>query len=659
MSLQVRDGNFDVVIAAGPRVVAWPSVGVRALSTVCAEVGLRVGVFGGDQMTVRGLIPSPGTGGTVVVQDVQGRLHRIEARSVVRVGARQEIPDPFPGWRSQGLIPLSTAERLLKSSHISWERCVAILGTGNRSLRFASRLLELGVDEVFAVETYARWGGKRFAGWEVERRRFEMAGGKLIEAKPLSLTTKGALQWELRLQDAQGVRVLEVARVVSGGPFGPSQEIREHPPGSFLFELEQSAPAEREQDVLGWVLEEERGKFLGARIARSLVRDLGDEREKLDATYRRARGRIRRYLSDRDRPYTPVYQGKWLSGSDARQLREFKGTPQKAHQTRMVAALECFEDIPCNVCQNSCPENAIEIGRVPRFSPSGQGPSDRLLSESRCTGCGICVAACPSGATLMLQEKEGRSVSNVVLPWRGLRPWEVGEFATLLNRRGESLGTGRVVSLPQLPQGVTSEDVQLVELEVPVHVLWDARGLKRMRGTPSEDEAYLDSVARSSEDEKKVEVTLDGERRLARDGVPITVALFEMGQARAEDTLFCPDGSCGQCQVEVDGIKKLACRTEIHRGMALKRRPLDPDPAMLESFCSCLGISMESIQERLAQGVLDSPEAVLSFCGIGEGKCHGSLCSEPFRRLMDQEDLDAESWIDWRFPWSDWVLKKG
>lgn len=657
MSLHVRDGRFDVVIAAGPRVGHWPTVGVRALSDVCADVGLEVGVFGGDALTVRGLVPSPGTGGTVLAQDVQGRLHRLEGRAIVRFVPRPEMPDPFPGWRSQGLVPLSTAERLYRESRVTWDKCVAILGTGNRALRFAARLLESGTEEVYCIETYARWGAKRFAGWEVERRRFEVAGGRLIEAQPLSLTPKTALHWEMRVQDAQGVRVLEVSRVVSAGPFGPTQEIREHPPGSFLFELEQSAPELKEQDVLGWVLEEERGRFLGARIARSLVRDLGDARENLDAIYRRSRSRLRRYLSDRDRPFTPTYQGKWLAGADARQIREFRGTPQREHLVRKVAAIECFETIPCNVCQTACPENAIEIGRVPRISPSGKGPSDSLLTESRCTACGICVAACPSGATLMLQEKEGRSVSTLVLPWRGARPWVVGEFATLLNRRGESLGSARVIALPALSPSNRTEKVQLVELEVPVHVLWDARGLRRGRVGAAEDEAYLGSVARSAEDSQKVELTLDGERRLARDGVPITVALFEMGHARAEDALFCPDGSCGQCQVEVDGVKKLACRTAVHRGMALKRRPLDPSPDP-DTFCSCLGISREFLKDRLAQGVLGSPEAVLSFCGIGEGKCHGALCGEPFRRLLVEEGVEAESWVDWRFPWSDWVLRK-
>src|SRR5262249_22316563 len=145
------------------------------------------------------------------------------------------MPDPFPGWRSEGLIPISTAERLNEEIRLQWTPATVILGTGNRALRFASRLLEHGVPSVLCVESYAQWGAKRFAGWEVERRRFEILGGKIVEGKPVSLIKKAPLLWELRVSDERGVRVMEVGRVVSAGPFAPDAGVREHPPGSFLF----------------------------------------------------------------------------------------------------------------------------------------------------------------------------------------------------------------------------------------------------------------------------------------------------------------------------------------------------------------------------------------------------------------------------------------
>lgn len=645
----VRDGRFDVVVLAGPRLASWPSAGVRALAALCAEMGLSVGVFGGESITVRGVIPFNGTGGLVITQDVQKRVHRIEARAIVKVSVAAELPDPFPGWRSPGLVPLSTAIRLKQESEVHWDPATVILGTGNQALRFASELLESGVPEVYCVETHARWGAKRYSGWEVEKRRFDMAGGKLIEATPVKLTPKAALLWELRLQDSAGIRILEVARVVSAGPFRDVPDLREHPVGSFLFEMTQTAPADRLDDVEGWVMEEERGKLLGCKIVRALVADLGERREQLDYLHRRARGRLKRYLKHREEPFTPAYQGKWVASLDARQMRQYRAVPQAEHRKRPVAALECFEDIPCNICMRACPEGAIEIGRVPRTK-------DTLLTESKCTGCGICVAACPSGAALLVHEREDRPTSTVTLSWRGSRPWKIGDQAIVTNRRGENLGSARVTALPEVPPAFAKSRLQLVQLEVPHHLVWEARGLKRARAAASEDEAYLQAVVRSSSAEHKVEILLNGEKRLVRKDISMTAALFEIGQSRPEDVLFCRDGSCGLCQIMVDGVKKLACETKTHRGMSVKLiEPTDPTQGD-QSLCPCLGITTEQAIERVSQGQLQSPEAVLSVVPVGEGRCHGQLCLESFRRVLLNQGLDAAHWVDWRFPWSDWVL---
>jgi ferredoxin len=667
--VSVREGKFDVAILAGPRVVLWPSAGVRELARLCAEMGLSVGVFGGDSMTVRGVIPLPGTGGIVLIEDVQKRIHRIHARAIVKVCQDSRLPDPFPGWRSQGLIPLSTAERLFAESHVQWDPATVVLGTGNEALRFASRLIESGAREVYCVETSTQWGAKRFAGWEVERRRFESQGGKLIEARPVSLLPKAALLWEVRLQDAQGVRVIDVGRVVSAGPFRDLSGVREHPPGSSLFELEQTARARRDEDVEGWAMEEERGRWLAGRIVKSLATGLGDRKEELERVFRRARGRIKRYFMHREAPFTPAYQGKWLATADLRRIKAFKGVPQADHKARLVASVECFEDIPCNICMTVCPTQAIEIGRVPRQGEKGGG--DSLLTESKCISCGICSVACPSAAIPMVHEKTEHSMSVLVLPWRGKRPWKVGEFAIAVNRRGESLGNVRVTALPEpgamsprpgvaWPAGAAAAGsqgaVQLVQVELPTHLLWEARGLRRARAAATEDEAYMVAVERSAASGEKVEITLNGEKRMVRDKITVATALFEIGQSRADDVLFCPDGSCGLCQVSVDGVSKLACSERIHRGMAI-RLGEEPAPKRSESsLCPCLGISVEQVVERLKQGNLQSPEAVLSVTHVGEGRCHGQFCMEAFRRALLNQGLDASQWSDWRFPWSEWTL---
>jgi formate hydrogenlyase subunit 6/NADH:ubiquinone oxidoreductase subunit I len=654
--------KFDVVALAGPRIPLWPSAGVKALSVLCGEMGLSVGLFGGEDLTVRGVIPLPGTGGMVLVEDVQHRIHRIHARAIVRVTAPSEFPDPFPGWRSEALLPLRTAIQLREKSKLQWDPCTVILGSGNPALRFGSALLESGAKEVLCIESNAQWGAKRFSGWEVEKRRFEMNGGKLIEAKPHSISPKAAMLWEMRLQTSQGVRVLEVARVVSAGPFRDTPGVLEYPPGSFLFEMEQTASAQYQIDVEGWVLEEERGRWLAGKIIRALLpdlRDLGERKDDLDRIFNRARGRLKRYYKHRFEPFTPSYQGKWIAVNDSKRIREFSGTPKEAQKERFIASIECFEEIPCRACQLACPEDAIQIGKVPR-------PTDiPVLTESKCQSCGICVSACPSNSVVLMKEEAEKSVSKLVLPWRGSRLWQVGEFASLLNRRGETLVSARITRVLKVSE---KDEVQQVEVEVPTHLLWEARSLKPSKVPEVEQDSNLAAVRRlealqsGEAGVSRVEVTFNGEKRIVRDRRPISIALYENGQSRPEDTLLCSDGSCGLCQIDVDGIKKLACKTEVHRGMVIKTpaktipAPGHPSQDASLVLCPCLGITQGQVLERISHGKLQSAEALLSVLHVGQGRCHGQICMGAFKRLLQAQGLEMDQWIDWRFPWSEWVL---
>ena len=639
--------NFDVVVIGGPRVELWPSVGVRAVSTLCAESGLSVGQVGGEHLRARGVLPLPGTGGIVLAEDLQKRVHRIQARALIRVTAPSELPDPFPGWRSQGLIPISTAMKLLNEGELQWAPCTVILGTGNRALRLGSLLVKRG--PVICVESYGQWGAKRFAGWETERRNFEILGGKILEAKPVSLIAKGPLIWEFRLEDEHGVRVIDVSRVVSAGPFRASQGVREYPPRSMLFELEQTSLGVREEDIDGWLMEEERGRLLAGKIIKSLSTDLGAVKDQIESVYKRARGRLKRYEKHRDEPFLPSYQGKWVSASDARQIRSFSGVPQNDYKTRAVASIECIEAIACNSCEKACPESAITFTRMK--PPSAENaPVIPILDESKCTACGICVDICPSSTPVLIHERENAALSQLTFSLKASgRTWAVGELATLLNRRGETLGSGRVRALL---------DPRLVSIEVPTHLVWEARGIKKPKVNSALDPGFVAAHLAKPSSAPRVEVTLNGEKRIVRDKIPISLALFETGYSRPQDNLLCGDGGCGLCDVIVDGVRKSGCQTQVHRGMAIRLDGLDGAEKSDSDLCPCLNISKTDVVARIQQGKLKSPEAVIAATHVGDGKCHGQICCESFKRTLSDEGLDMSQWIDWRFPWSDWTIDK-
>lgn len=665
MNITLREGKLDVLIASGPRLEIWPSVGVRIISLLCAEMGLSVGQFGGESLTVRGVIPSPSTGGTAFIEDTQKRIHRVHARTLIRVSPEEILPDPFPGWKSPALIPIHTAEKLLREGQLDWDLPIAILGTGNKALKLGSKLLETrGTPEVYCIETQSSlWKSKPIAGWEVEQRRFESLGGRIIFGRPLQISQTHPLLSQLRVQDAHGIRILEVRRVISAGPFSETPHYREHPPGSFLFEFTQTAPSLKREDPEGWAMEEERAKWLAGKIIKSLTPDLGAKREEVDRLIRRAKARLKKYLSHYDHPLLLKYQGKWVSPEESKRMRSFSGVPQTNHLNRPVASIECFEEISCQLCQSVCPTQAIRWDR----------PSEKphlILNEDLCTSCGICLVECPSKAISIIHEEENKSVSHLTLPWRGTQPWQTGEYATLVNRRGESLGSARVENI----HAASSDQTQLVQLAVPTHLLWDCRGLKRPDKLNSTDPDYIAAENSASAPVDKVELSFNGEKRLMRDRILITTALFETGNNREEDQLFCKDGSCGLCSLSVDGVQKLACQSKIHKGISIrsKSKPThsstlnNPSPSSTPTFsspsgdrlefCPCLNITQKMILDRISQSKLKTIEAVLSCTPVGEGKCHGQHCMAAFKRFLAQHGFETQHWIDWRFPWSDWKL---
>ncbi len=648
MSFRVRDGELDVALVAGPRVEEWPSIGVRTISQVCSRAGLSVGLFGGKDLRARGVIPFPSTGGLVIVEDVQGRIHRIAARSVIKVLPCHQLADPFEGSHSPGLIPLATAEKLLDSMFVGWRPATALLGHDNRLLRFGAHLLEQGrSQEVLCVVDPRTTGASEKRGyWETEERRFLIAGGEIVVARPIDLKRRSADRWDLRLEDTQGVRRVEVSRVVVGRRDPLAQSFREFPEHSLLFEFEQTALRNEARDVSGWAEEKLWGQALGVQIVRSLALDTSESKESIARLQRDVRFGIQNGEQLRSQPWRFEYEGKWLAPASRERLRAFAGVPQKKFETARVASLECFDPIPCRECENVCPEQAIKIDRDHKGVRS-------FLIEDRCTGCGKCVDVCPSQSVVLVHANEKESYAEVTLPFSKKQSLQAGDVVTLSNRRGETLVSARTDSF-------TSENgASRVTLKLPSHLVWEARGIlvpsRLAEGTDAEVLAGLADPAETD----VVEIFVNGQKRFARHHKTLGETFFEMGLARTEDAFLCNDGSCGRCRTMVDGARQLACQTRIRAGMAVRLDDRLVGEAGAAQICPCLGVTVAQTKERLGPRTMNSCESAARVCRIGEGRCRGQFCNPVFRHVAQSLGLEGAGWIDWRFPWAEWPLKRG
>lgn len=637
--LKFRDGEIDVAICAGPRIREWPTQGARFLSRLCADFGLKVGWYGGAGQQVRGVMPEVSGGGVVWVQDAQKRIHRVKSRAVVRVDPIVHLPNPFPGWYSPALVPEMTAKKLIKKASLPWNPAVVILGSGNRALRFGTEILQKSLTaRVICVESVFT----SVQGWEVEFRRFLMMGGQVIFDRPQNLRQASPVSWVLDLLKES----LEVSRVISVGPFEDDLGFREYPTGSLLIQWQNAESENFTDNVESMMLDEHRAVVLASRLIRGLGAEMSSERKSLlDKSLWVSKQKLKELESAAQKMEPFEFEGKWLNAATKEKIRSFAGTPKNLEQSfkegKVVAAIDCIQPIACRVCERDCPAHAIKIDR------SSLGTQSFLL-EDQCTGCGRCVQVCPSQVPVMFEGGHEGSFSTLILSYREKAKLSKGDKVSLINRRGEVLAASKVLDV-FVDAEVSKGDIPLYKIEVPSHLVWDARGIIPMGMKPEVEHA--DDFYR--EVGERVEVQIQGVQRRVREGQLLSAALFEIGVARPNDILMCEDGSCGLCQIDVDGVRKLACQSTIHKGMSIR---YVREHEISGALCPCKEISAEEEIARLRQSSSVSLDSAMMTSEVGKGRCHGSICREAQIRLCTQEGSVAERYVGWEFPWMDWTI---
>jgi len=122
-------------------------------------------------------------------------------------------------------------------------------------------------------------------------------------------------------------------------------------------------------------------------------------------------------------------------------LQELKGTPGFPSEERIrkgpVAVIECVEQIPCNPCETACPHGAISVGSDITALP--------VLDEEKCTGCGICVAACPGLAIYVKDYTFEDKRASILFPFEYLPLPEKGQTVEMTDRFGRVVCTGEVL----------------------------------------------------------------------------------------------------------------------------------------------------------------------------------------------------------------------
>lgn len=127
--------------------------------------------------------------------------------------------------------------------------------------------------------------------------------------------------------------------------------------------------------------------------------------------------------------------------------------------------IECTQNIPCNPCQDVCPCGCITVGSDITRLPV-------LDEEKTCSGCGLCVAACPGQAIFLTEEKPEENAAEITIPYEFLPLPKEGEVGRALDRSGSPVCQATVVKVRSL---AVNDHTNLLTMRVPAEMASKAR----------------------------------------------------------------------------------------------------------------------------------------------------------------------------------------
>jgi Fe-S-cluster-containing hydrogenase component 2 len=133
------------------------------------------------------------------------------------------------------------------------------------------------------------------------------------------------------------------------------------------------------------------------------------------------------------------------------------------------AVIECVQHIPCNPCEAACPFGAITIGENITNLP--------VLDVDKCIGCGNCVAMCPGLAIFIVDMTYSDTEATVEFPYEYLPLPKKGDVVEAVNRAGEVICEGKVVSIRS---SKNFANTRVIKMAVPKEFANQARSMKRL-----------------------------------------------------------------------------------------------------------------------------------------------------------------------------------
>lgn len=442
-----------------------------------------------------------------------GRTQAINAKAIVLAAGAAENSIAFPGWTLPGVMGAGAAQTMVNLHRVLPGKRVLMIGSGNVGLIVSYQLLQAGADVLAVVENQDKIGG-----YEVHSAKLKRAGVPILTSHMI-LQAQGVNQVEraivVKIDDkgnavAGSEKVLDVDLICLAVGLSPLAELAWMAECDCIFlpELGGYVPVHDANmettrkgiyvagDIAG--VEEastamEEGKLAGIGIAESLGCMGKAEavllKKRINRCLRSLRqgpfGSSRQAAKQRILQFASSTSGERIAKKSLTVTEplltmtrvtcepedsENLPSPQRLQQG-LVAIIECVEEIPCNPCESTCPEKAIQIGRsetnLPRFN------------QDKCTGCGQCIPSCPGQAIFVVDMTYSKEKSIIQFPYEFLPLPVAGDEVDAVDREGNTIVRATVKGVRN-PKNYNQTPV--VSLVVPKKVVLKVRSMRRKNG---------------------------------------------------------------------------------------------------------------------------------------------------------------------------------
>lgn len=415
---------------------------------------------------------------------------------IVATGASENMVT-FDGWTLPGVLGAGAAQTMMNLHSVKPGKKILMLGSGNVGVVVGYQLLQSGCEVVAIVDAAPKIGGYGVHAAKVARCGVPFyLSHTIIKAEGDQFVTGVIIgevdnKWQVMPGTEKHFEVDTICLAVGLSPMSQLLKMagcnmEENPKKGGLVPLcdeygETSIPGIFVAgDVSG--IEEASSAMIEGRISGvAAAYKLGFiDKEELEV---KAGELEKALLSLRQGMFGPENKGKHMDKTEEgydvsiNLLKKGYLTEEEVMKYPGVKSIkgihpviECSQNIPCNPCQDACPKNCIKIGEKITSLPI-------VDEESKCIGCGLCVASCSGQSIFLVNEDYEGGYTSVTLPYEFLPLPQKGAKGIALGRSGQEVCEAEVVEIKSLS---AFDHTHLLTIKVPKDMGMKARFFKQV-----------------------------------------------------------------------------------------------------------------------------------------------------------------------------------